>query len=217
MNKKIYLLITIPVFFVCCHNQKKDYTIGLNGKYFFSEISNLNYYIPDNFKNAYISSEIEYDSLLNTINNQTIKESVEYFYYYDDIYVHPQSLSSEYFFKEDSTNYTFIVLNEHKHVRLNDKRMEYFKDYRNSSLYKNTEYSTMTIDLTDDKFINRSNYQVMISRGKTKIKNDSVFWEYYIVSKFLKTFTIFTKSNQEFNFLPYIKAIEYGDKKINNE
>lgn len=211
MTKRVLLLSFSSLSITSCHNSKIDHTINLDGEYFFSEDSNLSYYIPANFEGAYVKNESEYDSLLSTIHHPKLRESIDY--YYRNAYVHPEATNAQYFYKEDSNNYAFLILNEIKHIRLNDLEMDYFKDYRNSSFRKTTKDSSAIVHLTADKFINTSDYQIMISRGTTKTINDSLFWEFYIVSKYLRTFTILTNSSEEIDFQPYLKATDYGDKR----
>ena len=210
-RKHTLLLFFLYCSLLSCHNSKTDYTIGLDGDYFFSENTNLSYYIPTNFKGAFVKNDHEFNSLLNTIYHPKLKQSIDNFY--KNIYTLPEATNAQYFYSEDSNKYAFIILNEIKHIRLNDKIIEYFKEYRNSSFYKNTQDSLATIKLTDDEFINKSSYQIMTTRGNTITKNDSLFWEFYIISKYQKTFTILTNSNNEFDFQQYIKAIDYGDKR----
>ncbi|WP_179351954.1 hypothetical protein [Winogradskyella vidalii] len=211
MTIRILITTILLITLFNCHNSKKDHTLNLDGEYFFSEGSNLSYYIPKKFKGAYVTNDEEFDSLIKTISHPKLKESINHFY--RNAYVHPEAFNAQYFYMEDANHYAFLIINELKHIRLNDLEMNYFKDYRNSSLQGYTKDSSATITFTDDKFINNSDYQLMISRGKTTTSNDSVFWEFYIESKFLNTFTIVTKSNRALDFQPYIKAIAYGDKR----
>jgi hypothetical protein len=211
MNRIDLSIILSSIFFLGCNTSKKDDTRGLDGKYFYSESSNLSYYIPKEFNDAYVETEIQFDSLTATINHEELKESLKLFYY-TDVYSPPGTLSSYYFYKEDSINYTYLVINETEHIRLNDKNMEYFTAYRNSIINNKSGDSIISIELTDDKFTNKSHHQIMTTRGITTKKNDSTFWEYFLVSQFLKTYSIFTKSNTEFNFKPFIHIVRHGDK-----
>ena len=194
-----------------CHSSNNGTEPNLDGNYVYSEPSNLSYYIPEGFKDAYIETESQYDSLISTIYNDEIKESLKLFYY-TDYFTNPETLGAYYLYKEDSLNYTFMVISETDHIRLNEKNMDYFKAYRNSIINNTAGDSTVTIELTDDLFSNKSHHQIMTTRGITDVKDDSFYWEYFLVSQFMQTYSVFTKSNTEFNFKPYIHTVRYGDK-----
>ncbi len=196
---------------ISCNSTNKNNNPNLDGEYFYSEPSNLSYYIPQGFKDAYVETEVEFDSLIATIYHEEIKESLKLFYF-SDSYSGPDALGAYYLYKEDSLNYTFLVINETEHIRLNDKNMESFIALRNANINNVAGDSTITIDLTDDKFTNQSHHQIMTTRGITTVNDDSFYWEYFLVSQFLQTYSVFTRSNTEFNFKPYIHTVRYGDK-----
>ncbi len=210
--KKKFIILSVLYFTIlsCKKNQNKE-TSNLEGKFYYSKDAHLSYYFPNGFRFFIPGNEAEYDSIVSTISNSKLKNIL--LGNYVERHINPAAKSFQYLFKEDSTKYQNVFVNEVDYSRLNDARASSFSFM--NRVHKNSinKDSTRHLNVYKDYFINKKDYQIIVNKGDFLFNNDTIFWENYVVSKFYRTFSIQIESNSEINFLPYIDKVQFGDKR----
>ncbi|GAA4958726.1 hypothetical protein [Algibacter aquimarinus] len=211
--KRFYLImLNIFLVFSCKDKDNRSTEINLDGEYFYSKGKNISYFLPKDFTLYSSTSKNNDDKFFSSIRNPKLKNLISENYI--EGHILPITENFKYLYKEDSTNYQNIFINEVKYLKLNDAMAEILSAMNKRFLNKVTKDSTSAIiSLEKDYIINKTNYQIIVNTGKMILKKDTTYWENYIISKFNKTFTITTKSSKKGDFLPYINKIQSGDKR----
>ncbi len=184
---------------------------NLEGEFYYSKEAHLSYYLPKGFSPFISNNETEYDSIVSAISNPKLKKILSG--YYIEGHILPIAKNFQYLFKEDSTKYQNVFVNEVDYFRLNDAGASSLSSMNNMKKNTINKDSTKHLNVYKDYFINKKDYQIIVNKGDFSFNNDTIFWENYIVSKFYRTFSIQIESNTEIDFLPYINEVQFGDKR----
>lgn len=215
MNKSRIILSFLFFTFLNCEKKTDNNKNRLEGEYYYSEDANLSYFFPIGFTLFEANNDSEYDFIVDNLKNSKLKKIL--IGNYLDRHISPMAKNFQYFYKEDSTNFQNIFINEVKYFRLNDSGASGLSSYNRSYMNSINKDSTVHISLHKDYIINKSDYQIIVNKGDLIKNNDTIFWENYIVSKYYRTFSIQIESNNsEIDFLPYLDNIKFGDKRIEN-
>ncbi len=204
-------MICILTLASCVDGNNKDSKNDLKGEFFYSQDKNVSYYFPEGFTPFISENEKDYNRIVSNMSNPKLKHLLSGNYI--EGHILPIAEGFEYLYKEDIEKYQSVFLNEVKHFRLNDASAEILASSNRMAVNKTNKDSTNQLNIYRDYFINKSDYQMIVNKGDFIINNDTVFWEKYLVSKFYRTFLIQVESNSEFDFLPYINKIQFGDKR----
>lgn len=213
MSRKNLIISTILLFTVlsCKKNQNSD-ILDLEGDFHYSNNANLSYYFPKGFTPFISENEDEYNNIVSKISNQKLKKILSG--YYIENHILPTAKNFQYLFKEDSTSYQNIFVNEVDYFRLNDSGANALSAINKININTINKDSTLKMNLQKDYFINKRDYQIIVNKGYLISNNDTIYLENYIVSKHYRTFSIQIESDKKTDdFLPYIKEVQFGHKR----
>lgn len=212
--KKIVVFGICVFSLISCKGKiNTDVNDNLNGEYYYSEDKNISYFFPEGFLAFISEDEADYNEIVSSISNLQLKNILSGNYI--EAHVLPVAEGFEFLYNEDANTFQSIFLNEVKYFRLNDTAAEILASSNRMAMNSINKDTTTQLNVNRDYFINKRDYQMVVNKGNFIRNNDTIFWENYIVSKFYRTFSIQIESNTKFDFLPYIKKIEFGDKRQN--